>query len=125
MDAAQGAAQQQPQDDTFHAAADHVGVLVSGDPLRVPDQVKLQLYGLYKQATVGQCSAPKPAFWHRAARLKWCAQERCACRRDAPGSGSNPPSLCCSSQRRRATRLCTAGAGCHLHVCVACGQYMT
>jgi len=55
----------------FHAAADHLGQLVSANPTGVHDAVKLQLYGLYKQAAVGPCTAPKPAFWDRAARLKW------------------------------------------------------
>lgn len=58
-------------DGTFHAAADHLGQLVTANPTAVHDAVKLQLYGLYKQATAGKCSTPKPAFWDRAARLKW------------------------------------------------------
>jgi acyl-CoA-binding protein len=58
-------------EETFHAAADHLGQLVSANPNSVHDGVKLQLYGLYKQATAGKCTASKPAFWDRAARLKW------------------------------------------------------
>lgn len=58
-------------ENTFHAAADHLGQLVSADPTGVHDAVKLQLYGLYKQATDGPCTAAKPSFWNRAARLKW------------------------------------------------------
>lgn len=57
--------------DTFHAAADHLGQLVTANPTSVHDSVKLQLYGLYKQATAGRCAASKPPFWQRAARLKW------------------------------------------------------
>jgi acyl-CoA-binding protein len=66
-------------DAQFHAAADHLGQLVTAHPTSVPDQIKLQLYGLYKQATAGSCSAPKPPFWQRAARLKWCVRRRAAC----------------------------------------------
>lgn len=70
----------------FHAAADHLGQLVSANPTGVHDAVKLQLYGLYKQATVGPCTAPKPAFWDRAARLKWYAYVTAyACSRNAHG----------------------------------------
>jgi acyl-CoA-binding protein len=58
-------------EETFHAAADHLGQLVSAHPTAVLDSVKLQLYGLYKQATVGKCTSAKPAFWDRAAHLKW------------------------------------------------------
>lgn len=58
-------------EEAFHAAADHLGQLVSADPAGVQDAVKLQLYGLYKQATAGKCAAAKPPFWQRAARLKW------------------------------------------------------
>lgn len=58
-------------DELFHAAADHLAQLVTANPASVPDAVKLQLYGLYKQAIVGQCSTPKPVFWDRAAVSKW------------------------------------------------------
>lgn len=27
------------------------------------DEVKLQIYGLYKQANVGDCNTPKPALY--------------------------------------------------------------
>lgn len=58
-------------DEAFHAAADHLAQLVSANPTGVPDAVKLQLYGMYKQATAGKCTTAKPPFWDRAARLKW------------------------------------------------------
>jgi diazepam-binding inhibitor (GABA receptor modulating acyl-CoA-binding protein) len=58
-------------DELFHAAADHLAQLVTANAAAVPDAVKLQLYGLYKQATVGQCNTSKPAFWDRAGIAKW------------------------------------------------------
>lgn len=58
-------------DELFHAAADHLAQLVTSNPASVPDAVKLKLYGLYKQATVGQCNTSKPAFWDRAGVAKW------------------------------------------------------
>lgn len=59
-------------EEVFNAAADWVGGAVSsGQAPGFTDAVKLQFYGLYKQATTGACNIPKPAFWNRAARLKW------------------------------------------------------
>jgi acyl-CoA-binding protein len=58
-------------DELFHAAADHLGQLVTAAPAAVPDSRKLQLYGLYKQATVGACDTAKPAFWDRTGCSKW------------------------------------------------------
>eukprot|EP00049_Salpingoeca_infusionum_P010708 m.184964 g.184964 ORF g.184964 m.184964 type:complete len:250 (-) comp14725_c1_seq2:457-1206(-) len=39
----------------------------------ISDKVKLQLYGLYKQVTVGDCNTSKPAMWNATARAKWGA----------------------------------------------------
>ena len=36
------------------------------------DDLRLQLYGLYKQATVGACDAPAPSRLDFVARAKWC-----------------------------------------------------
>ncbi len=36
-------------------------------------QAKLELYGLYKQATDGPCTVARPAIWNLRARSKWCA----------------------------------------------------
>ncbi|XP_054161072.1 enoyl-CoA delta isomerase 2-like [Oppia nitens] len=39
-----------------------------------PDNdIKLRLYGLYKQATSGQCTAPKPSAFNMVDRAKWTA----------------------------------------------------
>lgn len=46
------------------AAADRLSERVSGD-------VQLQLYGLYKVATQGACSAPQPPALKMTARAKW------------------------------------------------------
>lgn len=45
-------------------AADRAGLKVSND-------VQLQLYGLYKIATEGPCSAPQPSALKMTARAKW------------------------------------------------------
>lgn len=59
-------------DETFSAAtafvaataADHVAQKVS-------NELQLQLYGLYKIATEGPCSAPQPSALRMTARAKW------------------------------------------------------
>ena len=33
----------------------------------------LRFYALYKQATLGKCSEPKPSFWAVIAKAKWDA----------------------------------------------------
>jgi acyl-CoA-binding protein len=35
------------------------------------DQVKLRFYGLYKQATIGNCNISKPYFWDMVGVAKW------------------------------------------------------
>lgn len=37
----------------------------------ISDEVKLQIYGLYKQATVGDCNTPKPAMFEFVGKAKW------------------------------------------------------
>ncbi|KDD74378.1 hypothetical protein H632_c1359p1 [Helicosporidium sp. ATCC 50920] len=60
------------EDDAFASAVEVVQVLAtSGVPL--PDDLALLLYGLYKQATVGPCKQPKPAFYDLKGRAKWGA----------------------------------------------------
>ncbi|XP_057462409.1 acyl-CoA-binding domain-containing protein 1-like isoform X2 [Actinidia eriantha] len=51
------------------AAADRLSPKVSND-------VQLQLYGLYKIATEGPCSAPQPSVLKIAARAKWQAWQK-------------------------------------------------
>jgi len=56
-------------DPTFQAAADFVESHASN----VADGRKLDLYGLYKQATSGPCSTAKPSFFDLRGRAKWYA----------------------------------------------------
>ena len=37
----------------------------------------LELYGLYKQATVGNCNTSKPMFWDQKGSSKWDAWQKC------------------------------------------------
>jgi peroxisomal 3,2-trans-enoyl-CoA isomerase len=41
--------------------------------VEVDNETKLKLYGLYKQATVGVCSTPKPGLTDFVGRAKWTA----------------------------------------------------
>lgn len=53
----------------FQAAADAVA------RLRTPttDEQKLQFYALYKQATQGACTGPRPGFFDFVGKAKWSA----------------------------------------------------
>ena len=42
----------------------------------VSDETKLQLYGLYKQVTVGDCNTARPALYEFVNRAKWDAWSR-------------------------------------------------
>lgn len=44
---------------------------IAESKLYVSDEIKLQLYGFYKQATVGNCNTDKPAIWEMVAKSKW------------------------------------------------------
>lgn len=44
---------------------------LSGSKQPLSDEVKLQVYGLYKQATVGDCNTPKPAMFEFVNKAKW------------------------------------------------------
>lgn len=55
----------------FQAAADYLVTAVTSKDKRFSDKIKLQLYGLYKQATVGKCNTGKPALWDPSGRAKW------------------------------------------------------
>lgn len=57
-------------DGTFQAAADTVQALVQAGQL-TDQATQLQLYGLYKQATCGDCTAAAPPFFQLAAKQKW------------------------------------------------------
>lgn len=57
----------------FDAAADYVGGLAANKDKSITDDMLLQFYGLYKQATVGPCTIPKPGFFDRKGVAKWTA----------------------------------------------------
>ncbi|KAB2014070.1 hypothetical protein ERO13_D09G180200v2 [Gossypium hirsutum] len=61
-------------DDAFSAATAFVAA-AAADRLsqKVPNEVQLQLYGLYKVATEGPCTAPQPSALKMTARAKWQA----------------------------------------------------
>jgi acyl-CoA-binding protein len=40
--------------------------------LHCPDEQRLQLYALYKQATLGACATPAPSRLDFVAHAKWC-----------------------------------------------------
>ena len=52
---------------TFEDAAEKVKHL----PRKPDDSEMLKIYGLYKQATVGDCNTERPGFWSPVARAKW------------------------------------------------------
>lgn len=54
-------------DPAFEAASAFVAAHVSD----IDDDSKLKLYGLYKQATTGPCTATKPTFFDFKGRAKW------------------------------------------------------
>lgn len=53
----------------FRDAADAAAAAPVGT---VPESQQLLLYALYKQATVGDCTLPRPGMVHFTARAKWC-----------------------------------------------------
>ncbi|GFS32238.1 acyl-CoA binding protein 1 [Actinidia rufa] len=64
-------------DEAFSAATAFVAA-AAADRLshKVSNDVQLQLYGLYKIATEGPCSAPQPSVLKIAARAKWQAWQK-------------------------------------------------
>lgn len=53
----------------FEAASTFVAMHVSES--NFTDAIKLKLYGLFKQATVGPCDAPKPGMFDLKGKSKW------------------------------------------------------
>lgn len=59
-------------DEAFSAATAFVAATAADrSALKVSNDVQLQLYGLYKIATEGPCSAPQPSALKMTARAKW------------------------------------------------------
>ena len=57
-------------DDKFIAAVDVIKNLPSYGPFEVSNEMKLQFYAYYKQATVGPCHNSRPGFWDVVNRAK-------------------------------------------------------
>lgn len=60
----------------FDVATQYVGAASSSGTLT--DTHLLRFYGLYKQATAGGCTAPKPSLFDRRGRAKWYAWQACS-----------------------------------------------
>lgn len=58
-------------DKAFGKAASFLEKLVLNPSSKIPNDVKLQFYGLYKQATEGPCSSPQPPAYRLSTRAKW------------------------------------------------------
>ena len=54
---------------SFQRAAHHLQT----SKIMLRPKVKLKIYALYKQATKGPCSSPKPSAWNVKGRMKWDA----------------------------------------------------
>tara|TARA_R110002110_G_scaffold99220_6_gene253717 strand:+ start:456 stop:707 length:252 start_codon:yes stop_codon:yes gene_type:complete len=49
-----------------------VDLVKKGTPkINVDNKTKLQFYGLYKQATVGDINTPQPGFFEPVGKAKW------------------------------------------------------
>lgn len=58
-------------DEAFSAATAFVAATAADRSHKVSNEVQLQLYGLYKIATEGPCTAPQPSALKMTARAKW------------------------------------------------------
>ncbi|KAG0472879.1 hypothetical protein HPP92_014736 [Vanilla planifolia] len=64
-------------DEIFSAASAFVAAAAVNQTLtKISTDVQLQLYGFYKIATEGPCSAPQPSAFKVAARAKWNAWQK-------------------------------------------------
>lgn len=64
-------------DEEFSAASAFVATMAAtSDSARVSSELQLKLYGLYKIATEGPCTAPQPSALNFTARAKWNAWQR-------------------------------------------------
>lgn len=60
----------------FQAAVNVIKGLPKNGPYQPSNSMMLKFYGLYKQATEGQCRQRKPAFWDVINKAKWDAWNR-------------------------------------------------
>ncbi|XP_060203923.1 acyl-CoA-binding domain-containing protein 1 [Lycium barbarum] len=63
-------------DEAFSAATAFVAATAADRSHKVSNEVQLQLYGLYKIATEGPCTAPQPSALKMTARAKWNAWQK-------------------------------------------------
>ncbi|MCO5596470.1 hypothetical protein L7F22_050533 [Adiantum nelumboides] len=59
-------------DKAFGKAAFYLEKVVLDPSTKMTNEIKLQFYALYKQATEGPCSSPQPPGFRLSARAKWC-----------------------------------------------------
>lgn len=66
-------------EDAFEGAAVYVQTSLPAEGSGVSTEAQLQLYGLYKQATVGDAPEKGPSMlaFDQKARHKWCAATAC------------------------------------------------
>jgi len=55
----------------FQKAVEMIKALPKDGSVKLQNEQKLKLYSLYKQATEGPCSAPKPPFYDIIGKAKW------------------------------------------------------
>ncbi|KAL1921282.1 uncharacterized protein VTP21DRAFT_10998 [Calcarisporiella thermophila] len=60
----------------FQCALTIIQELSPNGPLQPTNDEKLQLYGLYKQAMLGDCQGTRPSMWDLVGRAKWDAWNR-------------------------------------------------
>ncbi|GMT17448.1 hypothetical protein PFISCL1PPCAC_8745 [Pristionchus fissidentatus] len=60
-------------DKAFAALVQFVQMLPKDGPIQTPIDEQLITYGLFKQATFGPCTTPKPSIFHIVERFKWNA----------------------------------------------------
>ncbi|WKX99398.1 hypothetical protein Q1695_014353 [Nippostrongylus brasiliensis] len=58
-------------EDKFLAAVEIVTSLPVEGPVTTSTDEKLVFYSLFKQATIGPCNVPAPAFWNVVQKFKW------------------------------------------------------
>lgn len=63
----------QELEDNFKFATQMIEKTYTNNKNIVSDNIKLQFYGLYKQATIGNCNIPQPYFINVAERKKYDA----------------------------------------------------
>ncbi|KAK2079446.1 hypothetical protein QBZ16_003138 [Prototheca wickerhamii] len=61
-----------PYPDRFHVAARHVQPQLEANS-SLSNEIKLALYALHQQATLGPCTQPKPWGWNAANNARWQA----------------------------------------------------